>query len=553
MSEKRAIWAAVLLAAIYFAVLWVTAPSVGFTRDESYYFKAAEEYGRWWDVLFSERFAEAFDDAEIKKHFSYNTEHPALVKLTQGITERVLHRWTGLAGASQAYRATGFLFAALSVLATFLLGRRLISWQAGLLAALLLASSPRYFYDAHLANFDVPITAMWTLSLWAFWRAIDGPAEGTGRRALVAGLIFGLALGTKLNALFLPFVFVLLWLWRLGPRNLARTTPGPSGGRDLVLPAIPWVLWSCAIVGPIVFYLHWPYLWHHPIERIGAYIGFHLHHEHYPISYFHEVLVKPPFPIAFPFVMSAVTIPGPVLVLGTLGWLVALGRAVRRRASGEALLVIATLLPIFLIAMPSTPIFGGVKHWYNALPALCILAARAVLEGAELIAARLPRAKFAPLVAFGLLAALPGILGSAASHPHGIGFYNELAGGFRGGAELGLQRGFWGGMADPLFSRLSGLPPRAYVFFNRSTYDSYRMHQREGTLPRDVYYANDAKGSVAAGFHFEQPEHGEREGEIWSSLGTRPVDGVYEDNVVLIQLYLRGPSSRAPEADKPSP
>lgn len=540
MSEKRAVWIALIMSAIYVAVLWITAPSVGFTRDESYYFKAAEEYGRWWDVLFSKRFLEAFSDEEIRRHFSYNTEHPALVKLLFGISERVLHDWTGLAKESHAYRAVGFFFGGLSLFATFLLGRSLINRRVGLLGALLLAVQPRYFFDAHLACFDVPICAMWTLSLWAFMRALEGPNEHRIRRALFAGLIFGLALATKLNALFLPPVFVAIWLVRVIQRGGFSWRAGPSGSRELVLPPIPWVLLSCAIVSPIVFYLHWPYLWHHPIDRIGAYIAFHLHHEHYPILYFHQLLVKPPFPIAFPFVMSFYTLPAPVLILGTFGFLHALIRLFKKRSASEALLVIATFLPFFLIAMPSTPIFGGVKHWYNAMPTLSILAARAILYAAEALSARSKRLEPAFAIGLGVIAALPGALGAQASHPNGIGFYNEIAGGYRGGAELGMQRGFWGGQADPLFHHLFELPPRSYVFFNRSTYDSYRMHQREGTLPKDVYYANDGKGSASAGIYFEQPEHGEREGEIWSNIGTRPIDGVYKDGVTLIQLYIRG-------------
>src|SRR5205085_2470683 len=102
-----------------------TAPAMGYTRDEGYYFKAAEEYAGWWDTLFSSRFLDAFGDAEIEHRFSYNTEHPALVKLTQGITFRVLSSWLGLTTPAQGFRATGFLFAALSLFSTFLLGREL--------------------------------------------------------------------------------------------------------------------------------------------------------------------------------------------------------------------------------------------------------------------------------------------------------------------------------------------------------------------------------------------------------------------------------------------
>ena len=110
-----------------------------------------------------------------------------------------------------------------------------------------------------------------------------------------------------------------------------------------------------------------------------------------------------------------------------------------------------------------------------------------------------------------------------------------------------MQRGFWGGLGHALFFELAERTGgRGRVFFNRSNYDSYRMYRREGAFPRSIYYANDPKGAQA-GVHFEQPEHGEKEGEIWSVMGPRPVAGVYQDNVTLVQLYEKGASNRAPE------
>ena len=113
--------------------------------------------------------------------------------------------------AAQGFRVAGFLFASLSVVATYLLGRTLVSARVGVVAAILLTAIPRYFFDAHLACFDVPITAMWTLSIFFFVRAYRAPPEKVVRFAVEAGLVWGLGLATKLNALFLPAVFVFLW------------------------------------------------------------------------------------------------------------------------------------------------------------------------------------------------------------------------------------------------------------------------------------------------------------------------------------------------------
>ncbi len=543
--------AAAVVVGVYVVVVWATEASVGFVRDEGYYFKAAQLYAGWFSTLFSSRFFDAFSDAEILKHFGYNREHPPLAKLAQGATFSLFHATLGLVRPSTGFRVAGFLFAGLTVGATYLLGRRLVSARVGFFGALMMAAMPRFFFDAHLACFDVAITAMWTLSIWAFVRALTAPPSAAGRRAMVAGLVFGLALATKLNALFLPVLFVAWWLVAPPAGLRFGRRPGPSGGLDVVVPPIPVVLLSCAVIGPVVFVACWPYLWHDPIARIGGYLAFHLNHEHYPALYFHELLVAPPFPWHFPVVMTALTVPTSVLALGAVGLAVSLGRVVGQRSLPDAVLVFATVLPVALIAVPHTPIFGGVKHWYNALPTLCLLAARSLVwvgvEVERFLAARGARAFVTPLAwgALALLALAPGMLGIARSHPDGIGFYNEWAGGFRGGAALGMQRGFWGGLAHPRY--IDTLPDlaggRGRVFFNRTNYDAYRMYQREGKVPKTMHYANDASNAVV-GVHFAQPEHGEQEGHIWSAIGTRPVAGVYRDGVTLIQLYA-APESRS--------
>jgi hypothetical protein len=537
-QARRFVIAALGLSLAYLIVLACTAPAMGYTRDEGYYFKAAEQYGAWWDTLFSGRFFDAFGAQEIQLRFGYNTEHPALVKLIQGFTFRIFHKWLDWMGPAQGFRMAGFLFAAISLLATFLLGRELVSAKAGLLAATLMAVMPRYFYDAHLACFDVPITAMWTLTLWAFWRGLLADRGSVLRRALAAGLIFGLALATKLNALFLPPLLVLAWIHRGGFIRGFGTQPAPSGGVDVKLPPIPWVLIAMAVLGPLVFVISWPWLWHDTSSRIGAYVGFHMNHEHYPILFFQKMLVKPPFPASFAWTMSALTVPLPMLVLGLLGLAHAIYRAVVVRSTEDFLLAGACVLPLVLISLPGTPIFGGVKHWYNALPELAILAARSTLVGAEAVSERWRSLSRYAVPALSAMASLPGLLGTIASHPNGIGFYNELAGGFRGGAELGMQRSFWGGINRPLMPEVAKLPQGTRIFFDHMNWDAMVMYQREGTLPQGLYFANTPQEAQAATVFVgrENPTSAEA---VWSSVGIRPSAGVYQDNVTMVEMYRR--------------
>ena len=527
----------VLLMTIYGLTLWLTAPSMGYTRDEGYYFKAAEQYMGWWYVLFSNSFWKAFDDQEILKHLSYNTEHPPLVKFSIGWTYVFFHKFLGICGPAQGFRAAGMLWAVLSIWATFGLGRRLCNAWVGLMAAASLVVLPRYFFDAHLACFDVAITAMWTLSLWAFVESYLAPTDKQLNRCILSSIVFGLALATKLNAFFLPFVFVAIWLMTSPTSILPKLIKTPAGGIQLQLPLIPMALWMPAIVGPVVFFAVWPYLWHQPWKRFTDYIVFHLTHEHYPISYFHELLTAPPFPMHFPFVMTLVTVPAPLLILGFLGLCYCLYLTVRKATVFSVAVVAATMLPICVIAMPNSPIFGGVKHWYNAMPTWSIAAAFVLYKGFAVLPRSWPKQYLQPALV--LLFLLPGLLGISQTHPNGIGYYNAIAGGYVGAARLGMQRGFWGGLAFPIFDRIRDLPSGTSVFFNRTNFDSFNMYKRQELIPSHIHYANEVKYG-SAGIHFEQPEHGQAEADLWSYISRKPVAGVYQDNVCLAQFYVRG-------------
>ena len=74
---------ALALGILTFVVLWATERAVGFVRDESVYFAAAEQFARWWAVLFH-RPASALSDPVITQAFDFNHEHPMLMKSLYG-------------------------------------------------------------------------------------------------------------------------------------------------------------------------------------------------------------------------------------------------------------------------------------------------------------------------------------------------------------------------------------------------------------------------------------------------------------------------------------
>nr|WP_153867929.1 MULTISPECIES: glycosyltransferase family 39 protein [Myxococcaceae] len=592
MRQER--WTAFALWALALLALLLTERAVGYVRDESVYFAAGQSYAAWLRLLVHAP-ALALQDASIVRFFEENHEHPVLMKLLFGLSHAVLHEELGLMRPATAFRLPALALNALIPALVYRMGSSLWGRTAGLFAALSFFLVPRQLFNAELACFDMPVAAMWLLVVYAFWRALD-----EARWGWACGLAFGLALGTKHNALFLPVAlapFALARAWTAtsgaGLREARRTlglfvavslavpllfalmalSLGPEGLLRRIAPLSPATFLAGSLVvglalcvrrlsvlappaaralgtlvamlalGPLLFYLHWPYLWHHPVDRTAWYLAFHAEHLHYAWFYLGQLLVAPPFPLAYVFVVTALTVPLSLLapmVTGLLGLAV---RALRRRASLAELLVGAhALASILLISHPQVPHFGGVKHWLPSMPFLAMLAGASVARGcaalSQRLPARVPRAAVAAPV-FALLFA-PALLGLARVHPYCTSFYGELAGGLPGAASLGMQRQFWSNNVTGVLPWINAHAPQgARIYLHEVNGYSFRDYQRNGQLRSDLRPAGGPEDADLAAVQYHQ-EFREHEVAVWQAFGTQvPVTGLYVDETPQVIVYRR--------------
>ncbi len=540
-------------------VVGLTSNSMGFTRDEGYYFKAAEEYfgwfRAWWDAWSRGEFLLPFTRAVIDRHWSYNHEHPVLMKALFGLSWGILKEKLGLFTLhSTAFRFPAFVFAGLSVMFTFLLARLFLRRSMAAVASLLWLSMPHPFWHMHLACFDIPVCAA---HLWIVYAYARG--RHSTRGAVLAGVAFGLGAAVKHNVLPTPALLVLHWL-------ITEARAPRRDGVLISLPPIPLAFVSMALLGPVVFVLHWPYLWPDLVARYAWYLGFHFGHEHYPILYFGDLLTHPPFPRAFTYVMTAVTVPVPILCAMLLGvglgvWSVVV--LVRARlagtpappstavpfnnATGEPtghgalLLLLNAAFPFALWLRDSTPIFGGTKHWMNAMPFLCILAAWALEEAWT-------RARLAWPAVTGLqrprtlcvacaLCLVPGTFITARVHPYGLGAYNELVGFARGAANVGFQRTFWGHEPRLVLPAINAQTrERGSIHFGDTNYDDWRMYVRDGLLRRDIGFSQSVAGSGVASVQ-PQGEFKEQWMDVINTWNTtRPAEVVHAQGVPMLTV-----------------
>lgn len=588
-----------------FIALFLIERSVGFVRDEGIYFPAAESYANWFRLLFRAP-SQALTDAAIVSAWDVNHEHPALMKELYGLSHLLFHQGLGWLRPATALRLPAMAFSALVPALSFLLGSALYGRAVGLFAALSFLLVPRHIFNTELAAFDMPVAAMWLLVVYSFWRAMESRRWG-----MLCGVAFGLALCTKHNALFLPFVLTPFALWRAWQESKsspeARTWAwrfvglfaavsvlyallfvalGPAAFKKKFILLSPhmllfvalavlaaWVLRelhrvhdatarallpvvTMAVFGPILFYLHWPYLWHHPVDRTAWYLNFHARHDHYAWFYLGDLMRAPPFPLSYVVVKTALTVPTSLFVPMVLGWFTVVGRGllslpartrewVRRPSTSELLVAVNAVASIAIISHPQVPHFGGVKHWLPSMPFLGILAGMAVVSGCtalvERLRARIPALPFAAVAVpvFALLMA-PALIGLVRVFPYGTGFYSELAGGLPGAASLGMQRQFWSSHVTGVLPWINEhAKPGARLYLHEVTDYSFLHYQQNGMLRRDLQLVRNPFDADIVAYQYHQ-EFREQEFNTWQAFGTRtPVTGLYLDETPQIVVYQR--------------
>lgn len=544
------------------ATVALAARRQGNVRDEGTYFQAGESYATWYveagKNIAKLRPRDSFSAAGVRRFFETNNEHPALMKSLFGLSHRLFHKTLGWLSPEEAFRLPTHVLFALLAVCVYAFGVRLFeSRAAGLTAALLTVAAPRLFFDAQLACFDAPIAAMWVFVVYGYHRALTDPRWGWR-----TGVLFGLALATKHNAFFLPFVLIAHYLWAH-----RRTL------RAFKMPPIPSVFLWMAVVGPLVYLACWPWLWFDTVARFRAYVAFHVNHVYYNMEYLGTNYSKPPFPISFPYVMTLLTVPVTTLVLFVGGVVVTFRRAMRddrARASSRAqrgptdgaprptmgrplfgmstnpgaLILMNALFPMAIITLTKAPIFGATKHWHASIPFMALFAGAAVAALVDgMLDERSPRRALVG-AALTCVVALPAVVETARSHPYGLTHYNLLAGGPAGGADLGMNRQFWGYATRGLLPWLNEhAPPGAPIYWHDTGWIQQAFNVKEKRQRADLRDTGLEEPGVRASNlamvihekHFNKYEYW-----IWDFYGTtKPETVLTVEGVPVVTLYRR--------------
>ncbi len=339
-------------------------------------------------------------------------------------TSALLARRLRLLDPFDALHAVNLFLGAALLISMFAFARRRFGRGAALAAVLFLFLSPRIVCDLMANTKDFPEMVFFSLTVLALFEALE---RGSVRGVIGAGALWGLALGTKANALFLPAIPLLA----LALGGVPAAWRGR--GRALVL-----ALAGAAALGVAILIASWPYVWADPIGRLGQ------HLRYIALQKFQTRAES----VAPPLQAILFTTPIPFLALFLVGLLPVAERARKRDAA--AILPLAWLAVVLgRLFLPGAVNFDGVRHFLEVFPPMAIVAGCGLAWGAErvTVAARSTATARAALLAAAF--ALP--LGSQAAslaraHPFEIAYWNALAGGLAGARARAMPQAgdYWG-------------------------------------------------------------------------------------------------------------
>lgn len=421
LTVRRASWT---MGALAFLAVLLTLNDPGITMDEA----LDVAPGRKYVETLLKRGIHFFDRDTVAFVYGDNAEHPPLGRWLLGLSSEGL-QWAELIALGKdplippVYVRAGrvapaLCFAILVGLVTSTAGRR-YGVAGGVAGGFALAVMPRVFAHAHFGALDTFVALFWTLALLKTIKAAD--SRHPTRAMAFAGLFWGLALLTKIHGWLLPPA-VLVWLTLRLPIRKA-------------VPA--FAAWM--VVGIVVFFVGWPWLWYDTAHRLPAYLKTGVQRATILVRYFGTDYADRDVPWHYPWVYFAATLPMGLHVLGGLGVYYSMRD---RRHDLFPLLLLATIAGFLVLFSTRVPVYDGERLFLVVFPLWAIVIGRGFgalwddLDGRRW----LRRA----LVAATLLQST----GVVMIHPFGLSYYNTLVGGLKGAERMGLELTFWGDAVD---------------------------------------------------------------------------------------------------------
>lgn len=451
MISKKEILCAFFIPLLYLVTSIATIGDYGVNIDEPAHFRRGQGYLHYF--LTGKKDYKDLPATARRSHYQDNFEtggfyidvgkdqsHPPLNDTLSALTNYVFYQKLNVLGDVESHHLFGILTVTLLLFGIYVFTRIHFGIFAGIVAALSVFLYPIFLGESHFNVKDPPQASFYGLTIILLWFGIF---YKKAKYIIAASVFCALALGTKFNIVFLPFI-VIPWLLSYGKKLLQ----------------FPKRIYLALLISPLIvfsiFLLTNPNLWVDTQTRIYTMIQFYL-------SSSTKAGGSPDYQPAFlffgfntyPFLAVLYSIPLPTLLFLLIGIFVLVARVITKRDSTSILLLFWFSIPILRMSLPGTTIYGGIRHIFEFIPAMGILAG----TGASILVSfvslflynRFQKAnkkkhkkqvendmvfkiRFA-LQIFILLSFIPITLKIISIHPNENVYFNPLIGGLKGAYE----------------------------------------------------------------------------------------------------------------------
>ncbi|MCZ6635722.1 MAG: tetratricopeptide repeat protein [bacterium] len=400
-----------LLLLIYAVVILATFTDYGITTDEGHHIEYGYSVVRWYASVFQERWVFSWADVWL-----YGGLYDTVSFLAIQVSPLDLYDTRHLCNA-----AVGIL----GVVIAYKLGCVLGGGWTGVLAAVFLVLTPRYYGHAFNNHKDLPFAVFFLWGLYGIVRSMEALPGVSWRRLLWVGLAIGCAMGVRVGGMMLMGIaglfwgvrYLQLWLedhssfWPLLGRYARQVGLVFGVGYGVMLLCWPW-----AQTNPLV----------HPFKALTVFSRFPGRHMNFfEGRYFRNTEI--PWYYAPKWLL--LTLPEFVF-LGLLAGSACLIFRMLRAGPDDRLLQVAipvfgALFPLAYLVVTGTPLYSGARHFLFVVPPLIILSAVGVVQVSRWLRGKWPIGLW--LVVSGLL--VHTLFEMVTLHPNQYVYFNRMVAG----------------------------------------------------------------------------------------------------------------------------
>lgn len=370
---------------IYFIAAYLTLSDYGISWDETIHFRRGQAYLHYFltgnlnyqDLPYLDFQGTDGDPVNIpqpRRSFYQNdfhngeyflkndSGHPPLNGELAALTNYIFFQKLGVIDDVSSHHLFNILASAFLVFIVVFFAVENFGIFAGIISFLSLITYPLFWAESHFNIKDPPEAAFFAATIWAFMQSIQKNSIGW---IISTFIFFALALGTKLNILFLPAILAPYLLLRYRHNLLYLSSQVLTDLKKYLL-----VLVGGLVVVVVIFVGTWPYLWQNwpgnLFQIFEFYRGIGTGASYQPESFFLFGFNT------FPLQWILFTTPPLTLAIFILGiTAVALNKGGRNFIG--VLLILWFLAPVIRVTMPGSVIYGGIRQIMEFLPAMALL------------------------------------------------------------------------------------------------------------------------------------------------------------------------------------